>query len=467
MDDPMREFSPLPAPAPVRPDRLAVAIGNASLLGVGYLLLGRRAWAVVTGLVTLVFLVLLGVVVPGVWSEILFVVWWAALIAHGRYLASAPARPVPVRRPRVLALLVTIPVLVVLGYVRFDAVSIDNGIAEARAGGDCGQAESTVDRIWFGHYVVDGPMTVRADRTAQACVRLGAAEGTLSSAASRGDIGSLQSAYGELGAVLRDLPGHDRMVAAALDGFTGRLAGGDPCATVQLTDWLRQRPVSHTVLDRSAAVVPKVAPAALVGCGDKRADDRSWADAKTRYQQLLDQYPGHALTAKAQAGIKQATQGLELQNIFALGKNYCTTPAVYSGAAPYVKGAANRAVVYHTDTYDDMYLDKLPGEWKTDNSQATMVVCIGERGSGAPVQTCPYRSDTDGRVRNVTFSKMSFPVKAYELRTGKLVADTRVEVGGAACPATLTSFGANDQLRMAVEPSDSDIRDAFAPVFTS
>lgn len=463
----MREFSPLPEPAPVHPDRPAAAIGNASLLGVGYLLLGRRAWAVVTGLVTLVFLVLLGAAVPGGWAEILFVVWWAALIAHGWHLAGAPAWPVAVRRPRVLALLVTIPVLLGIGYVRFDAVSIDNGIAEARESGDCGQAESTVDRIWFGHYVVDGPMTVRADQTAKACVRLRAVEGTLSSVAWRGDTSGLQSAYGELGAVLRDLPGHDRMVAAALDGFAGRLAGGDPCATAQLTDWLRQRPASHTVLDRAAGVVPKLAPAALAGCGDKRANARSWTDAKARYQQLLDQYPGNALTAKAQEGVKQATQGLELQHLFTLGQNYCTTPAVYSGAAPYVKGAANRAVVYHSDTYDDLYLKKIPTGWQADVSQAVMVVCIGERDAGAPIRTCPYRSESDGKVRNVTFSKMAFPVKAYEVRTGKLVVDTRVEIGGAVCPSTVTSFGENDQLRMVAEPSDDDIRDAFAPVFTS
>jgi hypothetical protein len=61
---------------------------------------------------------------------------------------------------------------------------------------------------------------------------------------------------------------------------------------------------------------------------------------------------------------------------------------------------------------------------------------------------------------------MAFPVKAYELRTGNLVADTRVEIGGAACPPTLTSFGDNDLLRMVIEPADTDIRAAFAPVFT-
>ncbi|WP_143086392.1 hypothetical protein [Amycolatopsis saalfeldensis] len=456
-----------PEPVTVQPDRPAIAIGNASLLGIGYLLLGRRAWAVATTLFTLAFLVVLGAVVPGVWFEVLFLVWWAALIAHGWYLAAGPARPAAVRRPRRLALLVTVPVLVAVGYVRFDAAGIEGTIAEARDRGDCGQAQSAWDRLWFGHYVVDGPMTVRGDRTAQACARLTDAGETLATAASQRDTRGLQAGYGELGAVLTDLPGHENMTGTVLNGFLSRLPDRDPCDTAELTDWLRQRPASHNLLDRSAAAVPAIAPAALVGCGDKRAGSQDWAGAKARYQQLLDQYPGHALTAKARAGVKQATEGLELQHLFTLGKNYCSTPAVYSGAAPYVKGATNRALVYHTDTYDDMYLDKLPADWQADDSHAVMVVCIGEREAGAPIQTCPYQNTSNGHTQKVTFSKMAFPVKAYELRTGRLVIDTRVEIGGAVCPPTLTSFGDGDPLRMVAEPSDEDIRAAFAPVFTS
>jgi hypothetical protein len=214
MSYPVSEPYPEPVllePELVRPDRPAVAIGNASLLGIGYLLLGRRGWAVVTTLVTIAFLVVLGAVVPGVWFEVLFLVWWAALIAHGWYLAGAPARPAPVRRPRGLALLVTVPVLVAVGYLRFDAAGIEDTIAEARDSGDCGQAQSALDRLWFGHYVVDGPMTVRSDRTAQACARLTAAGETLAIAASQRDTRGLQAGYGELGAVLADLPGHDKM----------------------------------------------------------------------------------------------------------------------------------------------------------------------------------------------------------------------------------------------------------------
>jgi hypothetical protein len=463
---PEPHYEPAPEPELVRHDRLAVAIGNASLLGVGYLLLGRRAWAVVTTLVTVAFAVVLGTAVPGVWFEVVFLVWWAGLVVHGWYLAGTPARPAPVRWPKAIALLITVPVLVGIGYVRFDAASIEDSITEARASGDCGKAESALDQVWFGHYVVDGPMAVRSDRTAHACAYLAQVKGILDSAAAKRDTDGLRSGYQELSAVLTGLPGHDQMVGAVLDGFLGSLAGRDPCDIAELTDWLRQRPASNNLLDRSADVVPTVAPAALVGCGAKRADLRDWNGAKTRYQQFLDQYPGHELTTKAQEGVKQATQGLELQHLFALGENYCKTPAVYSGAAPYAKGATNRAVVYHADKYDDMYIKKLPAEWKTDNNPAAMVVCIGERESGAPVRTCPYRDRSNGRVRSVTFSKMAYPVKAYELRTGNLVADTRVEIGGAACPPTITTFGDNDPLRMVVEPADSDIRTAFAPIFT-
>ncbi|MGH3240357.1 MAG: hypothetical protein ACRDNL_08245, partial [Spirillospora sp.] len=46
---------PEPPPPPARVnDPLAVAVGNASLLGIGYLMMGRRRTAIGTGLVTIV-----------------------------------------------------------------------------------------------------------------------------------------------------------------------------------------------------------------------------------------------------------------------------------------------------------------------------------------------------------------------------------------------------------------------------
>jgi hypothetical protein len=46
----------------------------------------------------------------------------------------------------------------------------------------------------------------------------------------------------------------------------------------------------------------------------------------------------------------------------------------------------------------------------------------------------------------VTFHKIAIPVKVYELRTGKLVSDTLVEISGASCPKVLsyTYYGPAD-----------------------
>lgn len=487
MDAATPEFHPAPEPDPdpppaphpeqqpeqpqppelVRHDRLAVAVGNASLLGVGYLLLGRWAWAVLTTLVTITFAVLLATVVPGVWFEILFLVWWAALIGHGWYLAGVPARPAPVRWPRAIALLVAIPVLAGIGYVRYDSAVIDNRIAEGRADGDCDKAQSAVDGIWSGHYVVNGPMAIRGEQTTQACGRLRSTQTSLDIAAAERDVDGLRAGYQELGAVRTDLPGHDRMVSTVLDGFLDSLPGRDPCTIAEVTDWMRTRPGTGDLLERSAAVVPKIAPAALVACGDSMAKGNDWNTAKARYQQVLDQYPGHELTAKAQEGVKQATQRIELQHILALNSRYCDTPAKYSAAAPYTKGTTNRGLVYQTGSSRNPHIKQLPDEWEADVPQAVLVVCVGQKTAGAAVRTCRYRDLPGlGPIRSVTFSKMLFPVKAYELRTGSLVIDTQVEVNGAVCPPTLTRYTNQVQLNEDVNPSDADIRNAFAPIFT-
>ncbi|HEY3631053.1 MAG TPA: hypothetical protein VGL21_09155, partial [Jatrophihabitantaceae bacterium] len=74
-------FVPAPAP-PRRQDPLAVVVGNASLLSLGYWLLRQRALAVVTELVTLA-LVIVMVTSAQTWAEILVLVWWAAMVVHG------------------------------------------------------------------------------------------------------------------------------------------------------------------------------------------------------------------------------------------------------------------------------------------------------------------------------------------------------------------------------------------------
>ncbi|MGA8115707.1 MAG: hypothetical protein WCA46_18765, partial [Actinocatenispora sp.] len=139
------------APVARTVDPLAVAVGNASLLGVGYLMLGWRRLAAGTGLVTLVLVVLLASAYRTTWFEVVVALWWVALVAHGWHLARGRTRPAQVRGPRLVALCATVPVLLVVTLLRVDAARIEQSVTEARAGGDCAQASNALARLWFGH----------------------------------------------------------------------------------------------------------------------------------------------------------------------------------------------------------------------------------------------------------------------------------------------------------------------------
>ncbi|MCE6995983.1 hypothetical protein LZG04_14390 [Saccharothrix sp. S26] len=469
------EFHPdlPPRPAPRPGDPPAVAIGNASLLGVGYFVLGRRKLGIAAAFVTVVLLTVLASAVRTVWMEVAVLGWWAAVVAHGWFLARRSPRE-GVRRQRLVALAITVPVLLVVGFFRFDAARIEGDVTEARGEGDCGRAVTALDELGAVHHVVDAPLTVRGEVTAEACARLRVAEADLD-AALTGDVTALEAGFGRLADVLTEVPGHERMVERALDGFLAGLPLDDPCRTVAVTDWLGEREPTGHVLDRAADVVPRTAPAALVACGANRAAAEDWQPAREVYQQLLDQYPGHELAGKATEGVQQATRALELANVRSLlaptygdaQPAYCSRPAPYSGAPAYRAQNPNRALIYGNTTY----AQKLPREWIAgDAADAVLIICAGETELGAAVQTCPYESKSPlGGVRYVTFHKIAIPVRVYELRTGQVVHDTRLEIGGTSCPPILsyTSFTGVDlgpPSQVHVTPSDADVHAPFHPL---
>lgn len=455
-------------------DPTAVALGNASLLGVGYLMMGRRRLALAAGVVTVVLVSVL-VSVARSWCEVVLVLWWAAVIAHGWFLAGGRhAHGAAARGQRLVALGVTVTVLLALGLLRFDASRIAGSIAEARESGDCGRVLTAQDRVWIGVRIADAPLTGRGDRTARACRRLKKARAELTTGLT-GDAGALKAGFATLAAVLAE-PGNDKTVEAALNGFLGGLPAKDPCHTAAVTDWLRARQPSHDVLDRSAGAIARTAPAALVGCGDSLMTADDWTNARTRYRQLLDQHPADRLTARARDGINRATQAIELANVRSLlvqdgaeddtQPAYCSKPAKYSGAAPYGKGT-NRALFFGNDTYTD----KLPSSWRTtDPAHAVLVICAGDEDYGTAVQTCPYQSETSPySPTNVTFRKIAIPVKVYELRTGKRVAKRKIQISGASCPRRIsyTTYGPLDTgppTEQYVKASTADVRAAFQPL---
>ncbi|WP_143658971.1 hypothetical protein [Streptomyces sp. SA15] len=476
MSDPTSAVPAVPAmpefpPPPVRThDPLAVALGNASLLGVGYLMLRRRRLAVAAVAVTVVLVSRLASTASSSY-EIAVIVWWAAVVAHGWFLARRGAVRGTARGQRLVALGITLVVLLTVGLVRFDASRIQRSVTEARESGDCAQVVSAQDRVWFGHRIADAPLTARGDETVEACDRLRTARAELATALS-GDTDALEAGFDTLASVLAE-PGNDKTVQATLDGFLGTLPAKDPCDTVTVTDWLRDRERTHDVLDRSADTIRRTEPAALVGCGDDLMADSSWESARTHYERLLDQYPGGDLADKARKGARKATLSIELAGVRELlaggtdtQPEYCSKPAKYSGAKPMGKGT-NRALFYgDNDAYGEDYTGRLPGSWKAnDPANAVLVVCMELEDFGTSVETCPYRDRDSGALTYVSFHKIAIPVKVYELRTGKLVTNRKIQISGSSCPAVISYFTYGDSgtppTNRYVTESKSDVRNAF------
>ncbi|WP_328563463.1 hypothetical protein [Streptomyces coelicoflavus] len=448
---------------PREPDPLAVAVGNASLLGAGYLLLGHRAlfWAAAAGTASLLWLTY---TTAETWCELLVVLWWATLVGHGWWLARRHPAAGPRRGPRVLALALTVPVLAAAGWVRFDAYGIEDRVTEARAEGSCRTAVDAQEEVAFRHRLLAAPVAARGDTVVGACERLDTAAGYLSGGLS-GDLDMLESAFERLGAVLGE-PGNERTVEVTLDRYLGRLPTDDGCRNVRIADWLRDRKTGPKDLTAPAsATADRIVPGALAECGDALMTDEEWADARENYQRLLDEHPGDARADDARAGIRKAGLAIELRRVGDLvmaadgmDSGYCREPAKYSAAPAYRKGRRSGAVFVG----DTEYTDKLPEEWRADTPDAALVVCADEADAGNVVETCQYR-DHRGHIGSVRFNKLAVRVKAYALRTGKLVTDRTVQIGGESCPGTLGYFGSLPS-RMAVTPANADVRDAFAPV---
>ncbi|MBB4966713.1 hypothetical protein [Saccharothrix violaceirubra] len=446
-------------------DPPAAALGNASFLGVGYLQLGRSRLAVLTGLVTVVLLVVLAAFVRSVWLEVVVVLWWLALIAHGWRLAGGRARtPGPdARRQRLGALAAALPVLLVIGFLRLDAAVIEGDAEDALAAGDCGQAVTAVDRLWFGHRVVDAPLTGRGDDTVRTCRRLDSAAASLTKGL-EGDTISIKNGFDDLTAVLAEKPDYGNVVNRVLDDFLGKLPTPDACDTRDITAWLRERGTKGNALDRAAEVAPRVAPPAILACADGLMTSRQFEQARARYQELVDVYPDHELAPKAKEGVQKATWEIELANVRQLlntpsqdRPRYCDAPAQYSAAPAYGAQRPNRAWVAGKNEHTR----RLPGDWLVDDvANATVVVCVGSVAHGSVKETCDYVPvDGSGGSTPVAFHRIAMPVRVYELKTGKLVSDTTVEINGASCPERL-SYRTGDEY---VAAADSDVHAAFSP----
>jgi hypothetical protein len=83
------------------------------------------------------------------------------------------------------------------------------------------------------------------------------------------------------------------------------------------------------------------------------------------------------------------------------------------------------------------------------------------------VETCPYENSfSPFGYTDVTFKTIIIPVRVFELKTGRVVTDARVEIRGASCPAWLeyhspTGMDLGPPSETYVNPSDPEVHAGF------
>ncbi|MFI5733511.1 hypothetical protein ACIA49_25575 [Kribbella sp. NPDC051587] len=449
----------------MKDDRLAAAVGNASLLGIGYVLLCRWRLAIAAPLIS-VALMLLVVAQKALWCEIALVVWWVAVVVHGWLLGGKPGTRSATEQ-RLIALCVTVPVLLVGVFFRVEAVGIQRDVADARAAGDCMGVTAAQQKARYGDRLADAPGIERLGVDVEACKQLQEIalrlEGTWS-----GDVDLLGEQFAKLGEVLAK-PGQEKTVEKVLDQYLGTVTKGGPCPTVALATWLRGRHQTQNVLDKANSAGDGLLPDAQFECAQSEAKAAKWRAALGRYQELIGQYPHAAITPKARAAMALVAVKVELLDVRGLvtSGEYCDKPAKYSGAPLYRRGVNRALFLGETDEY----LDQLPRQWKTAvPTNASVIICTETVEDGPAIRTCPYtREDDPGLHFNRTFRKVVVPVKVYALRTGKLVRTGKVTITGEACPLFYTDDSGltpvyGSTISTPVEPSDANVRAAFQPL---
>ena len=275
---PPPQGTPYPGPPPKQlgpHDPLAVALGNASLLGLGYFLIRRWLFGIL-GLAGTAILVILLCTQRKTGYEFALLGWGVLQIVHGWFLARSQRLQAASLTKRLVALGVTLVVLGGVAFGRYDAQRIDKQAVAARAAGDCGGVRTAQAKYNLGHRIGDAPRTVRVEGDVAACDRIDAAADVLKSATTPVDVPRMQAALDQLSAVAAD-PNQLPTVGRAVDQFVATFPLKDSCASLAVTAWLRTRKPVGNVLDRPNALVPKIEPNALLGCADAQAAKADWA----------------------------------------------------------------------------------------------------------------------------------------------------------------------------------------------
>lgn len=473
--------SPGPRRGRARPvDPVTVVVGNASLLGIGYMFLRRPGLAVaaVTGTVFLGFALALDP--DTLFWRILLAAWWLGTIAHSWRLVRHPVAERPfvdindpnrVWRTRVFAFGVAGLVMATFLGLRLDTWLIVQSATEVHADGDCESAIGSLEQLGATHRVAYGSMTAAGEADLEACRLLVKAleyepgagaeilESYLNHPSGRWDgagpkraelllavagvvddnvESALKAAFKQLAVSLKETPGQSGNVEKVVTAFVTALGGKiDDCRAKQINDWLYDREWdSPEIADPIAAGSGKV-PDRMLDCARTRFDADELEESRKVYKQFLAEFPDHRQAGDAADELYKVESTIERLNVEDLldSEEYCDAPAPWRGAEKYKGNGPHEMWTFGLSADEHEF----PNSWTSEGVKDTvLVVCVDGPERGSFQQSCLYDSPLSPYgVSAVSFYASKFKIKAYELRTGKRVAKYSKEIGDP-CPSVIT-----------------------------
>jgi hypothetical protein len=489
------QVDPLP-PVPAAPrratDPVAAVAGNATMLGIGYMLMRRPIPAAVAMTGTGFLLWSAAVQTENPLWRILLPVWGLAMILHTWWVTRRTrterlvdlAEPDPARRSRIFAVTAVSLVLLTVGWFRLDAWWIAHDAQTAHAEGDCERATTALAGLDAVHRVAFGPITLRGEEEREACDLLltaldaapaeaaesiedymahpgalwdGAgpkrAEFLLDTAMGPGEprLPVIEDAFGQLSATLERLPDQSGAVRATAEGFMADLAEAPPCHGHKVDSWLAARSWDEPELAEPVAAAADQVPVRLLGCAQDRAESGGTEAAGILFREFLTGYPGHELAGEAADGILDSG-------------SYCADPVAYQGAPEYAGEGPHPMRMMGAWGPEGR---GFPASWLAETADETALVVCVEAEVGEFQDSCQYSSSSGGTLWGVFFAH-EFTIKAYEFRTGELASEYTREIGDP-CPDRLDGTYSSiylsvsdDMLTMASEYTDEDFREMFS-----
>jgi hypothetical protein len=497
---PRYERQPKPPFVPRPVDPIAAIAGNATALGLGYMLMRRRRLAAVAIIGTAFFLFALAANPDSLLWRFLFGFWWFLMCLHAWHLTRGARSEPPTgrRRDRWIAVSGAGFVLFVVVGVHADAWRIVRDAENAHAAGDCDAAVNTLARFNAGHAIAHGAKVAEVEQQRETCNLLiqaraqGGATGAATMAEYMDRAGALWDGAGieraamlfdaaiagrdlddnlnlgfeQLNATLETEPGQNERVRETVEQLITALdTDTQPCHAVTIDDWLRAQTWEAPELAEPIAAAAARVPVHLLECARDRSTTENLSGAQEVYQRFIAEHPDHAEFQAATDELYAVESQIEFEHVQDLlnADEYCEAPAPWRGANAYGGAAPHPMWVIGLSAHD------LPAEWTTSDVTTTeIVVCVDGPERGRFLESCYYEGGISAfqDYTEVSFYATRFKVKVFELRTGKQVDSYTEEFDGDPCPEFLeyTTYGGFDHgppSEVEAEVSDADVRSVF------